>query len=58
MKQPSKKEIEKLEKEALDTSKWKNVAGFEVGRCNNFLEKWLSERATYEMELVQLARRK
>ena len=32
MKQPSKREIEKLKKEALDAAKWEKVEGFEVGR--------------------------
>ncbi|NBX93923.1 MAG: hypothetical protein EB078_02725 [Proteobacteria bacterium] len=81
MKQPSKREIEKLKKEALDTSKWEKVSGFEVGKPTSIrlppelisslqkiaklrgersyqtlLKKWLLERATYEIELVQLAR--
>lgn len=83
MKQPSKKEIEKLKKEALDAAKWEKVAGFEIGRPTSIrlppdliaslqriaelrgersyqtlLKKWLSERASYEMELVSLARGK
>lgn len=83
MKQPSKKEIEKLKKEALDQSKWERVSSFEVGRPTSIrlppdliesiqkiaelrgersyqtlLKKWLLERASYEIELVQLARGK
>lgn len=83
MKQPSKKELDRLKKEALDESKWEKVSNFEVGRPTSIrlppdliaslqriaelrgersyqtlLKKWLSERASYEMELVQLARGK
>ena len=83
MKQPSKREIEKLKKEALDPTKWEKVEGFEVGRPTSIrlppdliaslqkiaelrgersyqtlLKKWLLERASYEIELVQLARGK
>lgn len=83
MKHPTKKELEKLKKEALDASKWEKVAGFEIGRPTSIrlppdliaslqkiadlrgersyqtlLKKWLTERASYEMELVQLARGK
>ena len=32
MKQPSKKDLEKIKKEALDDSKWEGVPGFEVSR--------------------------
>ena len=83
MKQPSKREIEKLKKEALDPTKWEKVESFEVGRPTSIrlppdliaslqkiaelrgersyqtlLKKWLLERASYEIELVQLARGK
>ncbi len=32
MKQPSKIDLEKLKREALDASKWEMVSGFEAGR--------------------------
>ena len=83
MKQPSKKELERIKKDVLDPTKWEKVSGFEVGRPTSIrlppdliaslqkiaelrgersyqtlLKKWLSERATYEMEIIQLARGK
>ena len=83
MKQPSKRELDRLKKEALDESKWEKVPNFEIGRPTSIrlppeliaslqkiaelrgersyqtlLKKWLSERASYEMELVGLARGK
>ena len=83
MKQPSKREIARLKKEAYDESKWEEVEPFRVSRPTSIrlppdlidnlqkiadlrgersyqtlLKHWLMERAKYEMELVDLARRK
>lgn len=83
MKQPSKKEMLRLKKEALDADKWEETSSFEASRpisirlppeliqslqkiaelrgersYQTLLKRWLSERASYEMELVELARKR
>ena len=83
MKQPSKRELKRLNKEAYDESKWEEVKPFQVSRATSIrlppqlidnlqkiaelrgeksyqtlLKHWLTERARYEMGLVDLARKR
>lgn len=83
MKQPSKKELERLKKETKETNKWEETSPFNATKLTpirlpdeliedlqkiaelrgerNYevlLKRWLLERAKYEMELVELARKR
>jgi len=83
MKQPSKREIAELKKEAGKPSAWEEVESFKATRPTSIrlssqlirdleeiarlrgersyqtlLKKWVTERARYEMELIELGKRK
>ena len=83
MKQPSKKELEKLKKEALQKENWEKEEGFSATRptsirlpdkmihdlqslaqirgekrYQNLLKNWVTEKVSYEIELVPLAKKK
>ena len=83
MKQPSKKELEELKKEALQKENWEKVEGFSVTHPTSIrlpekmihdlqylaqlrgeksyqklLKNWVTDKVKYEMELVNLAKKK
>ena len=83
MKQPSKKELEELKKEALQKENLEKVEGFQATRPTSIrlpdkmihdlqylaqirgeksyqklLKNWVTEKVSYEMELVSLAKKK